>query len=99
MKIKIMTIEDFESIYALWKEASLDVGNIKCEKNSTDQIIKLNLLSNLVAFEGNKVVSSVFGVFNGRRGWVYHLAVHPSFHLPMPKCFDLPKQSKTYEKR
>lgn len=26
-----------------------------------------------------EVVGSVFGAFNGRRGWVYHLVIHPKY--------------------
>ena len=79
MKIRTMTIKDFNSMCALWKEADLDVGHVKTEKEIADQMIKLNPTSNFVATAGEKIVGSIFGVFNGRRGWVYHLAVHPTF--------------------
>jgi len=32
----------------------------------------------LVAKKGNEVVGSVIGGWDGRRGWIYHLAVRPS---------------------
>lgn len=80
MKIRIMKIEDFDEMYALWKKAGgLSVANLKLEKEYTEQIIKLNPSSNFVAVEGEKIIGTVFGAFNGKRGWVYHLAVHPKF--------------------
>lgn len=79
MKIRIMTIKDFDGVYNLWKEAGLSVADLKTEKEQTSQMIKFNPRSNLVAIKGEKIIGSAFGVFNGMRGWIYHLAVHPDF--------------------
>ena len=74
-----MQLKDFDSIYALWKKVDLGVNDFEKEKKQAKQMIKLNPLSNFVAVEGKKIRGTVFGTFNGRRGWVYHLAVNPSF--------------------
>lgn len=79
MKTKLMTSTDFDSMYALWKEAGLGVADLETERKYFDQMIKLNPDSNFIACDGKKIIGTVFGIFNGRRGWIYHLAVHPDF--------------------
>ena len=74
-----MTIQDFDSMHALWKKVGLNLAEMNLEKKYTDQIIKLNPLSNFVAIEKKKIIGTIFGTFNGKRGWIYHLAVHPLF--------------------
>lgn len=74
-----MKSEDFNDLYRLWKEAGLNLADFKKEKQEFEMMIKLNPYSNFVAIEGEKVIGTVFGIFNGRRGWIYHLAVHPNF--------------------
>ena len=39
-------------------------------------MLKMNYTSCFVAISDKKIIGSVFGTFNGRRGWIYHLAVH-----------------------
>lgn len=79
MEIRIMTIEDFDSMYLLWKKVGLDMADYESEKELVNEMIKRNLSSNFVVFEGMRIIGSILGVFNGRRGWIYHLAVDPSF--------------------
>lgn len=79
MRIRIMLIKDLDSVCLLWKKAELGVADLETERKYLDQMIKLNPHSNFVAIEEEKIIGSVFGIFNGRRGWIYHLAVHPAF--------------------
>lgn len=79
MKIRLMEIEDFDSMYNLWKKVGLNVADYEDEKEDTKQIIKWNPLTCFVICDGNKIIGTVLGTFNGRRAWIYHLAVHPLF--------------------
>ena len=79
MKLRLMTFQDFDSMYSLWKEAGLLVADYETEKELTFMMIKLNPKTNFVVSEEEKIIGTVLGVFNGRRGWVYHLAVQPKF--------------------
>ena len=74
-----MTVKNFDEIYGLWKEAGLHLADYETEKDEASQMIKLNPQSCLIMFEGKKIIGSVFGTFNGRRAWIYHLAIHPQF--------------------
>lgn len=79
MEIRIMTIKDFNEMYALWNEAGLQLADYEIEKKQTEFMIKLNPASNFVAIEQGKIIGTVFGLFNGYRGWIYHLAIIPFF--------------------
>ena len=74
-----MKFKDFDAMYKLWKEAGLFVADYETEKDITFMMLKLNPKTNFVISEGEKIIATVLGVFNGRRGWVYHLAVQPQF--------------------
>lgn len=79
MKTKLMTNADFDSMYVLWKEVGLNVADLETEERDFNMMIMLNPMTNFVACDGKKIIGTVFGVFNGRRAWVYHLAVHSAF--------------------
>lgn len=79
MKIKKMKIKDISQLLELWKKANLSVDNPKKEIYEAEKMLLMNPSSCFVAVEGEKVIGSVFGIFNGRRAWVYHLAVHVSW--------------------
>lgn len=79
MKTKLMTNADFDSMYALWKEAGLNVADYKTEERDFNKMIMFNPMTNFVACNEKKIIGTVFGIFNGRRAWIYHLAVHPDF--------------------
>lgn len=79
MKIRLMEIEDFDSMYSLWKEVGLNVADYEIEKEDIKQIIKWNPVTCFVICDGNKIIGTVLGTFNGRRAWIYHLAIHPNF--------------------
>ncbi|MDP3732906.1 MAG: GNAT family N-acetyltransferase, partial [Candidatus Daviesbacteria bacterium] len=55
------------------------VADFKTEKELVSQVIKLNPYSNFIAIKEGKIIGTVFGAFNGWRGWVYHLAIDPFF--------------------
>lgn len=79
MNIRIMTIEDFDLMFSLWKEAGLVVPDLETEKEKTKTTIKFNPNSNFVALENGEIIGTILGTFNGNRGWIYHLAVDPIF--------------------
>lgn len=79
MKTKLMKNVDFDLMYILWKEAGLDVADYKTEKEDCSNMVTFNPVTNFVAYDGKKIIGTVFGIYNGRRAWIYHLAVHPDF--------------------
>src|SRR5258708_17565028 len=75
-------ISDFPEIFSLWKKSGLLPFSKKIELEEFKMMLKLNSTSCLVLIKDNQIIGSIFGTFNGRRGWIYHFAIHPDFqHL------------------
>jgi ribosomal protein S18 acetylase RimI-like enzyme len=77
VRIEEFDLRDYDSIVSLWKE----VGLVLRPGDDSDGIrLKLQRDADLflIAREGTEIVGSVIGGWDGRRGWIYHLAVSPS---------------------
>lgn len=79
LQIRQMQPSDFSEVLSVWEKAGLDIPNPKMEFADTDLAIKINSSSCLVLIKNKKIIGAVLGTFNGRRGWIYHLAIHPDF--------------------
>ena len=77
MQIGEFDLADYQAVVKLWKDAGLvlrpgdDLDSIKLKLQRDADLF-------LVAREGEEVVGCVLGGWDGRRGWIYHLAVKPS---------------------
>jgi len=71
-------MKDFAAVSKLWRRAGLEN---RPGDGKEDVRIKLKRDSDLflVAEERSRIVGVVMGAWDGRRGWVYHLAVDPAF--------------------
>jgi ribosomal protein S18 acetylase RimI-like enzyme len=71
---------DYEQVFALWE--SIETG-VRTGRSDTPTEIEKKLARDpdlfLVAEAGGRIVGSVIGGFDGRRGIVYHLAVAAAF--------------------
>ena len=71
---------DYDSVYQLWE--SIEKG-VRVGRSDTPREIEKKLNRDpdlfLVAESENKIVGSVIGGFDGRRGMIYHLAVASEF--------------------
>lgn len=78
MKIREFSIEDFAAVSQLWRRSRFEV---RPGDNKKELRRKLERDSDLflVAEEGSKIVGSIIGAWDGRRGWIYHLAIDPGF--------------------
>ncbi len=80
MQARIRTYRDAdqEAVLALWERAGINRPwlNLRAEiaeKRKRDRSLFL------VATDGDEIIGAVMGAYDGRRGWVYHLAVQPSW--------------------
>ena len=68
--------EDYESVITIWKNAG---AGIQLRRSDTPEEIQKKLHRDpdlfLVATLDGKIIGSVIGGFDGRRGMIYHLAV------------------------
>jgi ribosomal protein S18 acetylase RimI-like enzyme len=76
MKIREFKIEDYPIVRDLWQTAGLTL-----RPGDELEDVKLKLQRDpdlfLVAEQNDKIAGSVIGGWDGRRGWIYHLAVKP----------------------
>ena len=76
MTIKDFRLEDYSAVFELWKKAGLvtrpgdDLSDIKLKLERDPDLF-------LLAEEHGEIVGSIMGAWDGRRGWIYHLAVRP----------------------
>lgn len=80
ISIREFTLDDYDTVYALWQNAGdgLGVG----PSDTRDEIVKKlqrdpDLF--LVAEDGGKIIGTVIGGYDGRRGMIYHLAVDQAY--------------------
>jgi ribosomal protein S18 acetylase RimI-like enzyme len=77
MQIRTYRPVDELAVLSLWERAGiarpwLNLQDEIAEKRRRDRSLFL------VAIEDGQVVGTVMGAYDGRRGWIYHLAVDPT---------------------
>ena len=77
VKIREFRIDEYNLVFELWKQAGLivrpgdDLEGIKVKLERDADLF-------LVAEDGGTIVGCVLGAWDGRRGWINHLAVAPA---------------------
>jgi ribosomal protein S18 acetylase RimI-like enzyme/histone H3/H4 len=78
MRIEPYSPEHYPLVYDLWEKGGLSLG-----ASDTPEAVRrchdLHPDLFLVGWEGDTLVAVVMGAFDGRRGYVHHLAVHPAY--------------------
>jgi len=78
LRIRPFRMDDYREVRALWKKSGL-----KIRPGDSRRAIQLKLKRDpdlfLVGEAEGKVVATVIGAWDGRRGWIYHLGVLPTF--------------------
>lgn len=78
--IRNMTIADYDAVYALWNScAGMGLNDLDDSRNGIDVFLKRNPDTCFVAEYDNQVVGAVMAGNDGRRGYIYHTAVHPQY--------------------
>ena len=78
MKIEDFSMDSYENIIKLWKKAGISVGSTDT-KEEIERMLKRNPELLLVGKLDEELISVVIGGFDGRRGYVHHLAVDPDY--------------------
>lgn len=80
MKIRKMLIADYGSVYALWMSCvGMGLNNLDDSKEGIEKFLKRNPDTCLVAEDDNRIVGVIMVGNDGRRGYIYHTAVHPQY--------------------
>ena len=82
MKIKIrpMTIEDYDEVYALWMTIKgFGIRSIDDSREGTARFLKRNPTTSIVAEADGKLVGAILCGHDGRTGCFYHVCVHADY--------------------
>lgn len=78
MKIRIMTMDDYEAVYALWMMcAGMGLNSLDDSKDGIGKFLERNPDTCFVAVKENGIAGAVMAGNDGRRGYIYHVAVNP----------------------
>ncbi len=80
MIIRLMAIEDYEAVYALWMSCKgMGLNNLDDSKDGIGRFLKRNPDTCFVAVEESRAVGVIIAGNDGRRGYIYHTAVNPEY--------------------
>ena len=80
MKIRLMTIEDYEKVYHLWLSCEgMGLNNLDDSKDGIARYLDRNPDTCFVAEESDEVIGVIIAGHDGRRGFIYHTAVNPNY--------------------
>jgi len=80
MKIRNMSINDYKAVYCLWMSIpGLGLNNLDDSKDGVEKYLKRNPTTCFVAEENNKIIGVIMSGHDGRRGFIYHTAVHKNY--------------------
>ena len=78
MKIEKFKIEYYDEVVELWRRAGIEMVSSDTI-NEVTRILNRNPDLILIGKVQEKVIAVVIGAFDGRRGYVHHLAVDPNY--------------------
>ena len=78
--VRIMTIVDYEGVYALWKKIKgFGIRSIDDSKEGVARFLKRNPTTSVVAEKDGRIVGSILCGHDGRRGCLYHVCVDEDY--------------------
>jgi ribosomal protein S18 acetylase RimI-like enzyme len=76
-----MAIEDYNQVYRLWKDTK-GIGLSEADSRiNIEKFLERNKGLSIVCTNNEKIIGTVLAGHDGRRGFIYHLAVTPEYRL------------------
>jgi len=80
MNVRIMTIADYDKVYALWLSCKgMGLNNLDDSRGGIERFLNRNPETCFVAEDSGDIVGVIIAGNDGRRGYIYHTAVDPGF--------------------
>ncbi|MCI1857856.1 MAG: GNAT family N-acetyltransferase [Sporolactobacillus sp.] len=80
MKIRQMTAADYNQAYRLWlKVPGMNLKSLDNSRSGISRIIARNPETCWVAEDRGRIIGTVLGGTDGRKGFIYHAAVDPDY--------------------
>lgn len=78
--IKVMTVNDYEKLFALWKETpNMGLRSLDDSREGISRFLKRNPDISFVAYEDERLIGAILSGHDGRRGYIYHTVVLPEY--------------------
>ena len=78
MQIRLMTIEDYERVHALWMTIKgFAIRSVDDSKEGVERFLMRNPTTSVVAESEGRIIGAILCGHDGRRGCLYHVCVHP----------------------
>ena len=75
-RIRTMTMEDYEAVYDLWIHTpGMGLNTLDDSRDGIGKYLRRNPSTCFVAEEDGTVTGALIAGHDGRRGYIYHLAV------------------------
>lgn len=75
-----MEIEDYDGVYRLWMACQgMGLNDLDDSREGIARFLHRNPRTCFVAEEGAALCGAIMAGHDGRRGFIYHTAVHPSY--------------------
>ncbi len=78
MNIRVFRTQDQEQVVLLWKACSL-ISTLNNPIQDIQRKLKVDPELFLVGEIDSQIIASVMGGYEGHRGWINYLAVHPDY--------------------
>ena len=78
--IRVMTIADYDGVYDLWiNTPGMGLNSTDDSREGIEKYLKRNPSSSFVAVYDNSIIGVIMAGHDGRRGYIHHTAVLPSY--------------------
>ena len=78
MEIRLMTIADYDAVCALWHSCKgMGLNGVDDSREGIARYLRRNPATCFVAVDSCRMVGCIMAGHDGRRGYIYHTAVHP----------------------
>ena len=81
-EIRLVTIDDYDAIYELWKETEQSrraLNPVDDSREGIDRYLKRNPNTCFAAVDGDKIIGVILTGHDGRRAIIHHMCVHPDY--------------------
>lgn len=80
MTIRLMTIDDYDRVYALWMSCkNMGFNDLDDARAGIDKYLRRNPNTCFVALEGETLAGVILAGHDGRRGFIHHMAVSEAY--------------------
>ena len=80
MNFRLMDINDYHEVYTLWLHTpGMGLNTIDDSKQGIEKYLKRNPTTCFVAVDYNKIIGVILSGHDGRRGFIHHTTVDPTY--------------------